>query len=334
MDTKTYKTKLNIKSKKDLDAFKKMAGIYRLLYNLSLEAQEYKATHSPSPESYFINGTQLLSVMRTVKNAYSFVKKVDCGIFTAAVFAASKAYLRAFKLKIPKFMSRKKDTLRFKTQSIKVFYDSIAIPKFGKVKLFEKGYIPQGKNYSDVTFSFDGVDWWVSLKVSEEHQKETDLSGSIKIDFDAKGNLLVNGEVFKENVVESCNYKRVLNRYNKALKKYKRQAKENTEVNVTKHVCRTSRNMMKTRRKVAKLSARLMSIKKDYFKKAANELARLKPLKVQALSNYAIRRMRNGYLSRKLRESDTNDFFNIVLRKLALIGASIERCYYPVLCVS
>ena len=341
---KVFKTKLNVRSKKTCEGLKRLAGIYRKFYNNALEHQlktcmgyyDVDNEFLRNPQCRFLTGTQLSDYSRKLRKKYPYARKVDVGIIMRAAFTASNAYLKAWKYKIPeKFMSRKKGDIRFKTNSIKVFYDRVKIPKFEEIKLFEKGFIPQGMKYSDITFSFDGKDWWLSLEVSEVNKESCELSGSLTVDFDTEGNLLVNGEKFCDNVVMSDNYKKVNARYERALKKYKRQATANTTVlRSSKVVCRTSRNMMKTRKKVQFLSNRLERMKKDTFKKVANRLAILKPQKVFALSNCAVGKFRNGFLSRRLRESGTLEFFNVIIKKLTLVGSSIIRCEDPHLMLS
>ena len=72
-------------------------------------------------------------------------------------------------------------------------------------------------------------------------------------------------------------------------------------------------------------------MKKDYFRKVANELARLKPNKVLTLPNNAIRVLKNNFLTRFFRESSIKEFFNILINKFKSIGIEVERYFSPTL---
>ena len=127
---KTYRVKLNIKSKKTLEGLKRLAGIYRKFYNNALNHQmdtcsgyfDFNHEFLKNPKCRFLTGTQLSDYSRKLRKKYPYARKVDVGIIMKAAFTASNAYLSAWKYKIPdKFMSRKKGDIRFKTNSIKVF---------------------------------------------------------------------------------------------------------------------------------------------------------------------------------------------------------------------
>lgn len=361
---RNYRTKLNIKDTKTLESLKKLAGVYRKFYNAGLNYLDEvwhgaEDLNHENIEEFRKYGTlncrqrtqdDVVQLLRKKQRIYPYTRKLTLGLIDAAAKASHESYSNfrykawqtdidnsrkgiwsnTYTLDSPKYMSRKKSGTRFRVDRIKVFYDYVNIPKFGSLKLSEKGYLPQGMHYSDISFSFDGKDWWINLKVSEKLEKEPNLEGSINIDFDTNGSLLVNNEKFADSVATSKGYQKANLRYKKALRKFNRQVSCNTSSPLEgRVVCRTSRNMVKTRKKLQILSNRLKHIKKDHFRKVAKELAKTKPLNVFALSDIAIKKYKNGFLSQQLRESGALEFFNIVMKNLALLGSNIIRCNSP-----
>lgn len=340
MMKKSFKTKLNIKSSKSLALFKRMSGVYRKIYNLSMEAQEYRVLVAHQNTSfYFMNAKDLTKVILTSykEESFSYLKQFDNGIIRAAVQDASDAFTKHFTKYLNRtdvsgltpYLSRKKGNPYFRTTGkVRVFYDYITIPKFGKVKLYEKGYIPQGERYSNITFTYDGNDWWISLDVSlKEEPIEKNTNESFFLDFDKKGNLLINGKKEYSNVVFSKNYQKTLKAYKGLKRKLKRQTLQNKVESATKTklVNVTTRNMLKTQKKIAKKLNKLDSIKKDFFKKVAHKLVILKPEKVYVYSNQVLRNIKDFFLTRFYRESSTKEFFNILLRAFQNTGTLIER---------
>lgn len=332
---KIYKTKLIVKSKSVNEVLKKMAGVYRQMFNLSLDAQFYKMCHSSSLNTQLLSETTLFNVIKVGEKNYSHIKEVDGGITKRATSNSNYSFRRWYNLRetrLPEYLSRKRG-MNFGTASnIKVFYDYISIPKLGKIKLYEKGYIPQGKKYTNVTFSHDGKNWWIALEAHDkleatEKSVNEFLCDSLSVYADLKGNLIAGQRVFS-NIIEKDNYKAQKNKLKKLTKKLKRQKAENSFIQRSgKKVIRTSRNMMKTRARVKAVLQKMKEIKKDYFRKVATEVARTKPEELQMLSLQDIRKCCQGYLSRYLRESSTLELLNMVQRKAEAMGATLKR--YP-----
>lgn len=327
-----FHTKLNIKSKKVKEALKQMAGVYRKMFNLGLDAQWYRMTYALNPENYLLSGTYLHKVIKVgEKELYPYISKVDCGITRQAVFNSNYSFKRWYHLqetRLPVYLARKNGMGFATSTKIKVFYDHISVPKLGDIKLYEKGYIPQGQVYSNVTFSYDGKDWWVSLEASERSQNDLKLEGTTKISSDKEGNVMVDDRVFKD-ITKSENYIAQKKKYDKLAKKMKRQKEANIcYTPAGKRVVRTSRNMMKTRNRMQVVASKMKQIKKDYFRKVASTVARTKPETVLMLSQYDVAHGCQGYLSRKLREAGTKELMDMIKRKTESIGSNVQRYSY------
>ena len=311
-----------------------MAGTYRKVFNVGIDLQFYRMSYALDPKNHLLNSTYLHKVMKAgEKELYPYISKVDSGISKEAIYNSNHAFKRWYFKRmgrsgggelLPSYKARK-DGMNFSTSRVKVFYDHISIPKLGDIKLYEKGYIPQGKAYRNISFSYDGKNWWITLEAYEKSEVENNLQGTLKVSTDLKGNLTVGDSIFS-NIIEAENYQAQKKKRAKLMKKLNRQKKANSSCGKSgKTVIRTSRNMMKTRNRVQIVSSKMKEIKKDYFRKVASEVARTKPQELQLLSLFDVRQKYQGYLSRYFRESSTREFLNMIKRKAESIGSKITR---------
>ena len=329
---KIYRTKLNIPSIKVRETLKRMAGVYRKIFNVGMDIQFYRmAFNAQFPECQLMSSTFTHKVMKAGEKLYPYISQVEAGISKKAINNSNLSFKRWYhtrETRLPVYKARK-DGMNFSTTSkVKVFYDHISIPKLGNIKLYEKGYIPQGKVYKDVSFSYDGKNWWITLEACEKSEalKTPSLNGTLTVTSDLRGNVALGNKVFT-NVIEEKNYKAQKVKRAKLIKKLKRQKESNTfySKSTGKRVVRTSRNMMKTRQRIQLVSSKMKEIKKDNFRKIANEVARTKPQELQMLSLIDVRRNCQGYLSRYLRESGTRELMSMIKRKAEAIGSKVIR---------
>ena len=84
-----------------------------------------------------------------------------------------KAYKNFFegRARFPKFKRKKRGRGSFRlTGSIKVFYNKVQLPRLGKIRLKEKGYLPTDPHILSATVSEKAGRWFVSVCVEEEIQ--------------------------------------------------------------------------------------------------------------------------------------------------------------------
>ena len=325
---KTYKVKLKTKSEKIQTLLKRSSGAYRKMYNIATEFQLNAALLGGSLKKFY-SGHEVLEYLNKSKNlSLDFLKDLDKGIYIAAVYASSKAFFHKFDFHIENvpFLSRKRTKPKFKTYgNVKVTQDSIILPKIGKISLWERGRIPLGKRYSNVTVSFDGNDWFISMDVEEPLPKVNLTETIISLDFTNDGDFILNNKVISSPAKLSTYTKEEL-KLKKAIKKLKRQTKANTKIGA--NGCRipvTTKNMQKTQKFVDKKRVRLYNMKKDYFFKVVNGVAITKPKELHILSNSSIRAYRNGYLSRAQRRGGTADFLRMMIKKLENMGTRVLK---------
>ena len=323
---KSYKVKLNIKSEHLKSLFKKMSGLYRKIYNTALDFQYYR--YIANRKNRYVSYNTLRKAIDYCKEEqFPYLQSVDGGIYYAAIATATNAFRYAFKYNVDTipFLSRKKDIMKFKTKgNVRVYNDYLVIPKIGKVKLQEKSRIPLNRKYYNITFTNEGDGWFVSLEVDEDYQQPKLTGAPIFIDFTNDGNIKINEHVI-ESSVKTQKYIKTQRKLKKLAKKLKRQTTQNLkEVSPTRSIPVTTRNMIKTRQKLDINKKILYNIRNDIFKKLVCDVARTKPREVHILCKSSVRRTRNGYLTRKMREADCKRLLNMMRKKMELIGANIN----------
>lgn len=336
---RTYRTKLQVNNKKIHEGLKNLSGMYRFVYNYGIETQFSKTLwNAQSPKDQVMSMSSLkdkFEIMQNLKRN-SFIKEANDGVKLRALRNAHLSYMKWYsesrtqgstqKNYLPTHASKKRMGMRFGTSSkVKVFYDYIKVPGVGKIKLYEKGYLPQGEGALNSSFYFDGKNWWITVQVASDKVAQPNLvEHKASMDIDMNGNLKVDGITY-ENVIEKEHYKRAKAKKASLVKKYKRQKKSVLTYKAGKPVVRTTRNMMKTRNRIHQISCKIDRIKKDYFNKLASAVARTKPTELHILDEVAVRNEKQGFLTRRLRESSTQTLFNVLTRKLKNLGTEVIR---------
>ena len=333
---KTFKTKLKVNSKKIREGLKALAGTYRKVWNRAMDIQECWLGLSRCEELHYMKTAKLYEfLIRDRESLFPFIKKMDGGLIKSVSLKANESFKRWFdnyprntKYRRPRYLSRKKDTMSFKTSgNVRIFYDYIEVPKLGKIKLYEKGYIPQGRKYTNITFSHDGNDWWLSLEVLDNDRasvNKEELNGEALIDFTRDGDIIIDGKILKSAVTGKA-YKNAEKKKRTLEKKLKRQSLANIHCSEKCRKTRTSRNMLKTRKLIQKVQTRLKNLRTDSFMKQASEVARTKLQQLHCLSSLTMAQRRQSGLSRKMREKHTLDFFNIICKRVVETGAQIVQ---------
>src|SRR6185369_4659083 len=74
------------------------------------------------------------------------------------------------KLGYPWRKSKKRGLGSFRlTGAIAVFPDAVQLPRLGRLRLKERGYLPAGANILSATVTEQAGHWYVSLLVEQEH---------------------------------------------------------------------------------------------------------------------------------------------------------------------
>jgi putative transposase len=269
-----YKTELDLNNRQRT-ACVKHAGAARYAYNWGLRRKI---------DTYEATGTSPTAI--ELHRELNALKKTELGWMYAVSKCAPQEALRnldqAFahffrrvelkkqgKLKgpvgFPRFKSRKRGLGSFRlTGSIHIFEDSIQLPRLGRLRLKERGYLPtSGVRILSATVSAQAGRWFVSVQVEEEVPAPTPAKGeSVGVDLGVRTLATRSDGIVYENPSALDAAQRKLRRLQRQLSRQQRG----------------SRNREKTRRRIARLHYRIANVRRDALHKATSDIvAKTKP---------------------------------------------------------
>jgi IS605 OrfB family transposase len=268
--TRGYRTELDLNNQQ-ITACKKHAGIARYAYNWGLKRKQevYQQTgHSISEvdlnrELNALKKTEL-SWMYEVSKCAPQEALHDLDIAFKNFFERcqkKKAGKLKGKVGYPKYKTKRKGLGSFRLKgSIHVYEDRIDLPRLGRLRLHECGYLPtSGVKVLSATVSEEAGSWFVAVQVEEEVPDPPAACGEpIGIDLGLK-------------ILAQCSDNRSITNSNALasdLKKLKR---------LHRHLSRKqkgSKNREKARAKLAQQYARITHVRRDALHKATAQFTR------------------------------------------------------------
>lgn len=269
-----YKTELDLNDRQRT-ACVKHAGAARFAYNWGLRRKidAYEAT-GKSPTAIDLH--RELNALKKTELAWMY--EVSKCAPQEALRNLDQAFAHFFqrvelkkrgKLKgpvgFPRFKSRKAGLGSFRlTGSIHVFEDSIQLPRLGRLRLKERGYLPTSNvKILSATVSERAGRWFVSVQVEEEVPDPTLARGEpIGVDLGVKTLAMRSDGISYENPKALDEARKKLRRLQR---KFARQQ-------------RGSRNREKTRCQIARLHYRIANVRRDALHEATSGIvAKTKP---------------------------------------------------------
>ncbi|HLW02779.1 MAG TPA: RNA-guided endonuclease TnpB family protein [Ktedonobacterales bacterium] len=195
--TRAYKTELDLNNEQ-VTACKRHAGAARWAYNWGLKRKQeaYQAT-GKSPyavelhrELNALKKTELPWMYDTSKCApQEALRNLDSAFahFFRRCQLKQAGQLRG-KVGYPRFKSKKQGLGSFRlTGSIGVFADAIQLPRLGRLRLKERGYLPTtGVKVLSATVSEQAGHWYVSVQVEQEQAIPENTGPVVGVDLGVK----------------------------------------------------------------------------------------------------------------------------------------------------
>lgn len=320
-----YKTQLDLNNVQRTTCLKH-AGCARFAYNWGLARKQaaYKAGEKvPSaidlhrelnalkptdyPWMYEVSKCAPQEALRDLDTAYKH-------FFRKAKLKAQGKYRG--KLGFPKFKKKSKAIGSFRlTGSITVYTDAVQLPRLGRIRLHEHGYIPTDAKILSATVSEQAGRWYVSVQVEQEQEKSVSTTTSaIGVDLGIKTLATLSDGITFENT-------RALKH---ALKKLKRL--ERTKSRRKKG----SKNRAKARKAIATTHARIAHVRKDTAHKLTSYLCKNHAL--VAIEDLSVAGMlKNHCLAQAVADSNFGEIRRQLEYKAAWHGThlvTIDR-FYP-----
>lgn len=258
---RAYKTELKLNNEQVTDCLNH-AGAARFAWNWGLgrRIEAYK------DDGKTLNAIALHRELNVLKKTdLSWLYDVSKCSPQEALRDLDKAYANFFahRAKFPKFKSKKnaKNNLSFRlTGAIKVFENYVKLPRLGKLRLKEKGYLPIDKHVLSATVSEKAGRWLVSLQVKENIEVPVNDGEAAGVDLGIKTMAYVSDGNMFENP--------------KALKLYERKLKR-AQRKVSRRV-KGSNNRGKAVKELQIIHKRIRDIRADAIHNVTSYLAKTK----------------------------------------------------------
>jgi putative transposase len=264
-----YKTELDLNNAQRT-ACLKHAGCARFTYNWGLaRSQEVYHTTGKRPTAIDLHK----ELNRLKQTDYPWMYEVSKCAPQEALRDLDKAYqhfYRKLKLKaqgkvrgqlgFPKVKKRSKGIGSFRlTGSIKVFPDAVQLPRLGRLRLHEQGYIPTDAKILSATVSEQAGRWFVSVQVEQEQEQPVgDATSAIGVDLGIKTLATLSDGTTFENP-------RALKQAQKKLRRLEKQKSRRKK---------GSKNREKTRKIIATTHARIAHTRLDGSHKLTSYLCK------------------------------------------------------------
>ena len=262
--TRGYKTELDLNNEQ-ITACKKHAGCARFAYNWGLARKQevYKTTGRTSTA---IDLHKELNALKQTEFPWMYeVSKCAPQEALRDTDDAMKHFFRRCRLKkegkykgklgYPRFKSKKRGLGNFRlTGAIHIFEQAIQLPRLGRLRLKEYGYLPtEGVHILSATVSEQAGHWFVSVRVEEIVPDLAPATGApIGVDLGIKtlavcsdGTEIANPKALRKNIKKLVRAQRRLSRRMKG-----------------------SKNRAKARQRVARLHYHIANIRQDALHKA------------------------------------------------------------------
>jgi len=324
---RAYKVELK-PNNKQRTLLEKSAGTARFAYNWGLNKRINQYKEEKTTASAIDQHKELCTVKKTEFPWMYEVSKMAPQEALRDLDSAFKNFFRGIKkgqkIGFPKFKSRHKSKSSFTISfGFYVTNETINIPKVGRVRLKEKGYIPtKNVKINSMTISKTADRWFISVQVEQDIPDLTNIPESVLgIDVGIKTLATCSdGEVFENN------------KYLKKSKKRLSHAQKNLSgKKFNKETKKSSRNRDKAKLKVQKIYYRISNQRKDAIHKMTSILAKTKPRYIALEDLNVSGMMKNHKLAGAIADASFFEIRRQLLYKTAWYGGSIVDVdrFYP-----
>ena len=336
---KTIKVMLLPNNKQRTKLFE-CAGTARFAYNWALgyEKANYEAGNS------FLSHYELRKIFTELKQQeeYAWLNNYSNNITKQAIKDACTAYQNFFQgiAGFPKFKSRKKSRPAFYADTSKISFTATHVKleklttsrkankrNFNLVKLAETDRIPIDAKYSNPRITFDGLNWWISVGIDCEESQGKPTNQGIGIDIGIKDLAICSDTNIYPNINKTAKVRK--------LKKKKRRLQRRVSKKYSKNkkgecYCKT-RNIVKSERKLLKVSHRLTNIRHSYLHSVTSEIISRKPKFIVLEDLNVTGMMKNRHLSRAVQEQCFHEFYRQIEYKCRWHNIEFVTAdrYYP-----
>ena len=269
----------------------------------------------------FISDIELRKEFTRLRNSdeYSWLLNVSNNVTKQAIKDACLAYKNFFKgiSKYPKFKSKKKSKPQFYQDNGKIKFSNTHVKfegfstskkknkqKLNWVRLAEYGRIPIGTKYMNPRISFDGLNWWLSVCIDFQENKQNLNNDGIGIDLGIK-DLAICSDT---NKYANINKSQTIKKLEKRKRRLQRSISRKYEINKKKgKYCKTN-NVIKKEKLLLIVNHKMTNIRKNYLHQTTFEIINRKPRFICIENLNVSGMMKNKYLSKAIQDQEFYEF--------------------------
>lgn len=302
------------------------AGAARYAYNWTLERE--RANHENGGR--FISDVDLRRVFTQHKAepGKGWLFTISNNVTKQAIKDACDAFKRFFQKKaaFPRFKSRKRSRPSFYQDPVKLKFTETHVKvegfasskrknrqKLNWIRLAEHGRIPVGVRYYNPRFTFDGLNWWVSVGVEFPDSDATPQGEGIGIDLGLKDLAILSDGTKYANINKS----RKVRKLEKKKRGLQRSISRSYEKNKKKGKYRKTSNVTKKEKKLLRVHHNLTNIRTNYAHQITTGIAKREPSFVCMEDLNVSGMMSNRHLSKAVQQQSFRDFRRIMEYKCA-----------------
>ena len=317
------------------------SGTARFIYNWTLARQQENYENGGK----FISDNDLRKELTKLKQTEEFqwLNNISNNVTKQSVKDACDAYKKFFKgySNFPKFKSKKKSKPCFYQDNVKIKFTDTHVKlegfsyskkqnkqKLNWIKLAEKNRIPTNVKYSNPRISYDGINWWLSVGIECEDNKEIPINRGIGIDLGVK-DLAICSDINKpyKNINKTRQIKKLEKQKRRLQRKISRKYEYNKEGSSYKKTC----NIIKSEKKLLKLNHRLKGIRHNYQHQTTSEIVNRKPMYITIEDLNVSGIMKNKHLSKVFQQQSLFEFTRQLQYKCSWNGIELRQVsrWYP-----
>ena len=182
---------------------------------------------------------------------------------------------------------------------------------FNWIKLAEKERIPKNAKYINPRVTYDGINWFISVGIEMEDNKEIPINEGIGIDLGLKSLAVCSDKKGYKNINKTTAVKKL----KKRKRRLQRQVSRKYIKNKKGEKFQKTRNIVKLEKRILKLNHRLTNIRNNYLHQVTTEIINRKPMFIVVENLNVKGMMKNKYLAEKIAEQCFYEFYRQIKYK-------------------
>lgn len=301
------------------------ANTARFAYNWALgrEQENYKNNGK------FISDKDLRKEFTQLKKTseYAWLNNISNNVTKQAIKDACEAYRNFFKgiTKFPRFKSKKYSAPKFYQDNVKIQFTDTYVKvegfatskkknkqKLNWIRLAEHERIPsENIKYINPRIKYDGFNWYITVGIEYEDYIDFPTNEGIGVDLGIKDLAICSDRNKYQNINKTQRVKKLEKRKRRLQRSISRRYEKNKK---GVSYCKT-RNIIKRKKELLKVTKRLTNIRQNYLHQTTSEIVKRKPSFICMEDLNVSDMMKNRHLSKAVQKQGFYEFRRLIKYK-------------------